>query len=237
MESQFNHLEFSDVILDLINPETKEQKFLYSHKVVLAGHSDFFRRLFQPGFKESNQEKVRVEVPDIEMATELIRWMYTKDRFVPMDTRPLAEMWLMKCMNIEEIPYPGVQGEFIHEEGNWDTEINSGSRLNREISYHSITPNSMIKKLSIYGYTDGNIRVGINFPTSILHEASEDVINELNAYMQKHNINMGVDRLTGFYISPSYNPKQAKSLAEIVTKHNHFGKEDLDVINGIISNI
>lgn len=135
MESQFNDSEFSDVTLDLINAETKENKLLYSHKVVLAGHSDFFQRLFQPGFMKANQCKVNIEVPDIETAERLIRWMYTKDRFIPEECRSLAEMWLIKSLIVEEIPYPGIQGEFIHEEGNWEVKIYSGLTLNREISY------------------------------------------------------------------------------------------------------
>ena len=226
MESQFNNPEFSDVTLDLVNTETKEHKSIYSHKVILSAHSDFFHRLFQPGFREANQTKVHVEVPDINMAERLIHWMYTKDRFIPDDDRLLAEMWLMRISPVEEIPYPGIQGEFIHEKGDWNKEFYSGASLNREISYQSITPNSTIKEFSILGYSDGHIRVGIKFP--------ERIVDELDNYLKQYNIDMGIDRLCKFYITSSYNLKQTKLLAEIVIKHNHFGEKDLEVIKGIL---
>lgn len=227
MESQFNNPEFSDVILDLVNTETKEQRSIHSHKVILSAYSDFFHRLFQPGFREANQSKIHVEVSDINMAERLIRWMYTKDRFIPDGDRLLAEMWLMRTSPDEEIPYPGIQGEFIHEEGDWNKTYHSGGSLNRFSSYRSITCNSTIKEFSVLGYSDGDLRVSIKFP--------ERIGKELDHYMQQYNIDMDYHASLGFYTSSSYNLKQTKLLAEIVMKHNHFGEKDLEVIKGILS--
>ena len=53
--SEFNSPEFSDVILDLVDP-TGNERTLFSHKVILAGYSEFFRRLFLTRFRESWSE-------------------------------------------------------------------------------------------------------------------------------------------------------------------------------------
>lgn len=226
MESQFNNPEFSDIVIDLVDVDAKEQKSLSLHKVILASYSDFYRRLFQPGFREANQSRVRVEVSDIKEAEGLLHWMYTKDRFIPDEMQALAEMWLMLKPATEAIPYPGIRGEFIHEEGDWDKLIHTGASLNRMIMYKSITGGSTIKELEILGYSDGDIRVQIEYPT--------ELTDELDIYLKEYHIDIKPSLGCGFYISPWNNVKQATMLIEIVTKHNHFESEDLEVINRIM---
>ena len=119
------------------------------------------------------------------MAERLIHWMYTKDRFIPDDDRLLAEMWLMRISPVEEIPYPGIQGEFIHEKGDWNKEFYSGASLNRAALISRLHLIRRLKNYSILGYSDCDLRVGIKFP--------ERIVDELDNYLKQYNIDMGID--------------------------------------------
>ena len=93
--SLFNSQQFSDVQLSLIELHSDKKKIIYAHKAILANDSPFFRTLFQSNFIESRANIVNITVIDIDVALELIAWMYSKEPFIPENAKELAQAWLI----------------------------------------------------------------------------------------------------------------------------------------------
>ena len=237
--SEFNSPEFSDVILDLVDP-TGNERTLFSHKVILAGYSEFFRRLFLAQFREVGQRRINLEVPDVNMAMDLIQWMYTRGNPIPFEnTIPLAIMWLVVEAE-PEIPYPlvgSVGSVFVRDPtmGNWkkgdiDESLRRiyGKTLNRTVGYKSRGFHT-IYSFNIYGFADGTIQVRIDLPMNY--------INKFEAYLRQYSLNLDTrQKDIGILSNKLGDLESAKALAEIVLNNNTFSPEDRKFINSIFGN-
>lgn len=247
MESQFNNPKFSDVILELVNPEG-QRTAVYARKDVLSESSDYFRTLFTSQFRETRQNKITLEVPDIQMAIDLIHWMYTEDPVPPEHTIPLSIMWLV----VEEVPYPGPPGKFVQDPkyGDWtikseptiqqirhrqpgrETGGRREPKSSRQIGYESITPTSSIKRVEFYENTNRELlQVTIYIRSEYLDKFQEylDLFPGLfNAFHFRES------QGTYYVIDKIRNMTDGKILTEIVLTNNEFSPEDQQFINNQI---
>lgn len=62
----------------------------------------------------------------------------------------------------QDQPFPGKSAVFAHLAGDWEPK-DTGSPLCRELQFRSIVPDSLLENFTLYGYTDGTIRISIWF--------------------------------------------------------------------------
>jgi len=89
MENMLAEGQFSDVIL-----EADEREFR-AHRVILAGHSDVFRAMFQSDTKEQRTSRVVIEDLSADAVSDLLTFIYT-------DTAPNADKLALELLEAAE---------------------------------------------------------------------------------------------------------------------------------------
>lgn len=74
----------------------------------------------------------------------------------------VKEIFNQEQKSLGRIIYPGISGKFLHNRGDWSV-FNSGGNLCWEMKFKSITPNSLIKKFSVLGYSDSSVVIHIDY--------------------------------------------------------------------------
>lgn len=244
MEVFFNTPNFSDIDVILRDPTGKTQT-IQAHRLVLIGNSEFFRGLLMGRFREAGQRDVTVEVPDLTVAVELLKWMYTKDPFFPPATRELAHQWLVPGAIIQEkVTYPGIPGQFVHSEGSWDRNLAiRGSTIKKMITFQSVTPDSLITELILQQTDEGRLRVGIGFLDIILFElrnppdqveARKTLSRQFKEYLNQYQLRPDFCELHSgrFYAETA---PRSRTLLQLVLRNNTFSKEDRKFLEKIMS--
>ena len=242
MESQFNNPKFSDVTLELVNPDGNHAD-IYAQKNILSENSDYFQTLFSSRFREARQNKITLEVPDIQMATDLIHWMYTEREPVPPEhTMQLAIMWLV----VEEVPYPGPPGKFVHDPkyGDWtiksEPTIQQQTRYRRpktkskpetklRIAYDSMTPTSSIKRIEFIEDTEEKYyQVNID----IRREYMDKVEEYLELFPRLFDVHHFSKTFGTYYVQgDASDMTKVDLLTEIILTNNEFSPGDRQFIN------
>jgi hypothetical protein len=223
----FNTPDFSDLTLTLRDPAGTTTTVAV-HKVILASSSEFFKGLLSGPFREAGANAVTVEVPDIPMALDLLKWMYTRYTLFPASTYALAKQWLVTGAIVTEVMgYPGLAGTFVYREGSWKPIATSdnGKGINRTITYDSITPGSTLERVIVQGYPDGRLRLVIEVGPG----------NQFADYMKQYNF-LNPD-LRGQSYGSMYmteNDLRARLLLEIILRHNTFSHEDRQFLEGLL---
>ncbi len=222
MEAQFNNPETSDVQIKLIDP-AGNFNILSLHRNILSSRSEFFERMFQSGMREGRQKIIEVQVPDLEEAVKLLRWMYSGDYLPPKETEELAEMWLIKIG--QDPNYPGKRSVFKHLKGDWKKRGYLNYRYNRIIKYESELT-SLISSFSLMGFEDGKVLIRIGF-----NPRDEQIIM---CYLSKFGIDVG--NIATYYFQ-SNNISEIRTLAKSIVENNTFEKRDLSLISKVSEEI
>lgn len=225
MTSLFNKRELSDIDLILVDLETGEEKIIYVHKAILANRSPYFLTLFTSEFKEIKSSSIKLKVQNIDMASKLIEWMYTRNPIIPEDSNELAKQWLI----IEPKKYPGIEGEF---EFSYEKEFRGENKS--IIVYNSIIPNSLIKQIVFISYTDKIYRLQIKLGE--IYEGKYGNYKQVSEYLENFNIIRKIDFTSFVHAGTDSNSREMKTLLDIIFENNKFKEQDLIKIEKFFDN-
>lgn len=219
MESQFNDPNTSDVQLKLIDPD-RNSTILFLHRKILSAQSEFFERMFQSGMREAKEEILTLEVPDLEVAIELLKWLYAKEGYLPREAEELAEMWL-----IMDPTYPGERGIFEHTKGDWEKRHYPGYEYNRILEYRTDS-DSLISDFTLFGFKNVSSEIHIEF-----YWKNKDIVKN---YLARFGIR--VKEIASYYLQ-SRDISEIEILTDLVVRNNFFKKEDISMIFKVLSQI
>lgn len=176
MEKYFNNETYSDIKIRLIDPDQKEI-ILTLHKVILAGSGEFFDRMFRVEMSEIKEETIRIDVSDLEIAVKLLKWIYSGEKFHPIETDELAKQWLIGD-DLRDIEYPGPRGRFMKIHNTW-YEADRNILIKKYIIYKSNSASS-VRQITFNGSSRKEVTIHIEY----LEENAE----KLKRYLSGHNI-------------------------------------------------
>lgn len=235
MEEEFDDHSSSDIVLELIDP-IGHHRDVYVHKKILMANSDYFKSLLSPQFRKIETKVVAIEVPNIQITLDLLRWMYSgKTEAPPEQTWQLANMWLIP--EIEIINYPGPSGRFIKDPkgGSWEIgDIPVGvvnKEILRRIEYVSTNPESMIQTLGFYQFKDKNRGVTIRLWRNYKHfDEYEKKKEKFKEYLNTYSSSLSKLCTGGGIVNVHY-LEGRKDLTRLVLENNEFSPEDREFIN------
>lgn len=122
--------------------------------------------------------------------------------------------------DLDSIPFPGKGAHFVHISGNWNF-FNSGS-LVRSLKFLTATPGSLFEAMSVLGYEDGSVALGIEYEKAAI------------SYLEACGIILGDNfKMIKCYISN--NNDDTKLLFNIIAKHNKIPEDKFPLIHALVA--
>ncbi len=123
------------------------------------------------------------------------------------------------------LPYPGISGKFVHQKGNFEP-FEPKQHLCRHLKFKSETPGSLINRLQIFGYIQGNVHIRIDF----------DPINsdKIDNYFASRGVNLTFtmfEKRKGFYRTAS---SELKAVFDLFAENNSLPVEFLNQVKEIV---
>lgn len=238
MQAFYNNPEFSDITVILRDPAGHEESIL-AHRVILAAKSEFFKTMLTSNFREGHQSQIMVEVPTLEMGTQLLTWMYSGDTKVPLELVKLADMWLVVGKRpLRFLFYPGESASFNQNGGS----IGLNGKV-QTMNYYTFNLKSPIQSFSIWTQPTLELTVYLVGCDQQLHSTHEDMtkfITELRHdfldYLEMHDITVPAEALTTGHFKLT-SPAQVYELLQSIAANNKFSPDDTKFITDIIESI
>lgn len=221
-ESFFNNPEFSDIRLLLVEEGTNKEGLIFAHKVILAGRSPFFRRIFRPGFKESETDILKLIVSNLANALKLIEWMYNCTPFIPEGAEKQAMAWLI--IEKQAIPYPGIRSRFIFK----GLSEYPHQTMHLVLTYKSSNSDALIQEFRIQKYKRGNITLFLDYTRE--DQKWKDYLKQHNVDLSDLNYDIGYKTLVF-----GQEPEDFKIILSIIFDNNTFQPGEIERIRDFIA--
>ncbi len=122
------------------------------------------------------------------------------------------------------LPFPDHPSIFEHTYGDWDTPVGSGGPLCRKIVLNSASSESLLQRVKLLGYDNGNVAIFIEFK------------NRLDSSQAKYFEAHGFPNANGNAFLMTNTVEQLKELFNIITQNNTLPANQLKIWENLVQN-